>query len=153
MDRETSEIIDKEGWFHTGDLGVRDGEGYYRITGRKRNMIIRGGENIYSLEVEKFLLTYPDVVDVRVVGVPSRRLGEEVYAFIKTNNGSICNPQSIREYFQTEISRHHIPRWIKIVEEFAGEKDGNIDRNELRRSAIQGLKLKDDHPLEIIYEH
>jgi len=153
MDRETSEIIDQKGWFHTGDLGVSDGEGYYRITGRKRNMIIRGGENIYSLEVEKFMLTYPGVVDVRVVGVPSRRLGEEVYAFIRTNNGSICNLQSIREYFQTEISRHYIPRWIKIVEEFAGEKDGNIDRNELRRSAIQGLKLKYDHPIEIIYEH
>ena len=151
MPRETSEIIDREGWFHTGDLGVSDEEGYYRITGRKRNIIIRGGENIYPLEVEKFLLNYPDIIDVRVVGVPSRRLGEEVFAFAKTQNGAPCNPQSIREYFQNEISRHNIPRWIKIVKEFDGEKNGNVDRNELRRLAIQELNVERDHPLEIMY--
>jgi len=153
MPRETSEMMDEDGWFHTGDLGLMDEEGYYRITGRKRNLIIRGGENIYPLEVEKFLVTCPDVFDALVVGVPSRRLSEEVFAFVKTNNGSNCNPQSIREYCRAEISRHQIPRWIKIVDEFPEKKDGTIDRNELRRCAMQELKLQEDHPLEIIYEH
>jgi len=152
MEKETSELVDKEGWFHTGDLGTKDEEGYYRITGRKRNMIIRGGENIYPLEIEKFLQSHPDIINSRVVGVPSRRLTEEVYAFVKTSNDSTCNPQSIREFCRTQIPRHQIPRWIKIVDELPGEKEGKVDRNRLRLLAIEDLKLEGEQSLKIIYE-
>jgi len=152
MPHETSETVDRHGWFHTGDLGVCDEEGYFRITGRKRNLIIRGGENIYPLEVEKFLRIYPEIRDVRVVGVPSRRLGEEVFAFAKTHNGLSCTRQALREYFRNRIPRNHLPRWIKVVEEFAGETGGVVDRNKLRRVAMEELKLNADHPLEILYE-
>ncbi len=153
MPKETAELLDKDGWFHTGDLGVRDHDGYYRITGLKRNMIIRGGENIYPLEVEKYLTTYPGVCDVRVVGVPSRRLGEEVFAYVKSKNGSLCTTQSIREHFKPRIPRHYIPRWVKVVESFNGRGDKSVDRNELRRMAMDELNLTlEDHPLEIIYE-
>lgn len=153
MPRETFEIMDKDGWFHTGDLGVRDEEGYYQITGRKRNIIIRGGENIYPLEVERLLLTYPDISDVRVVGVPSHRLGEEVYAFVTTNNGTLGNHQTLRDFFRNKISRNLIPRWVKILEELPGEKGRNVDRNELRSLAIQDLGLQEDRIFEIIYEN
>ncbi|MBN2467833.1 MAG: AMP-binding protein [Deltaproteobacteria bacterium] len=151
MDSETAELVDSEGWFHTGDLGTRDEEGYYLISGRRRNMVIRGGENIYPLEIEKFLCTYPGAVDARVVGVPSRRLSEEVYAFVKMNKNSDVDAQSIREYCRTQISRHQTPRWIKIVERFPGEEEGAIDRNELRRSALEELGLQEDSPMTIIY--
>ena len=153
MPQETAELMDKDGWFHTGDLGTKDEDGFYRITGRRRNMLIRGGENIYPLEVEKYLLSFPGVLDARVVGVPSRRLGEEAFAFVKTNNGVVSNAQSIREYFRDEISRHNIPRWITLVEQFPGEKEGTtLDRNELRQEAIKEIKSAEEHPLTIIYD-
>ena len=153
MPQETAELIDKSGWFHTGDLGVKDEEGFYRITGRRRNMLIRGGENIYLREVEKYLLSFPGVLDARVVGVPSRRLGEEAFAFVKTNNAVDSSAQSIREYFRNEISRHNIPRWITLVEQFPGEKEGTpLDRNELRQEAIKEIKSAEEHPLTIIYD-
>ena len=153
MPRETAELIDKSGWFHSGDLGVKDEEGFYRITGRRRNMLIRGGENIYLREVEKYLLSFPGVLDARVVGVPSRRLGEEAFAFVKTNNGVDSSAQSIREYFRNEISRHNIPRWITLVEQFPGEKEGTtLDRNELRQEAIKEIKSAEEQPLTIIYD-
>lgn len=153
MPQETAELMDKDGWFHTGDLGTKDEDGFYRITGRGRNMLIRGGENIYPLEVEKYLLSFPGVLDARVVGVPSRRLGEEVFAFVKTNNGVVSSAQSIREYFRNEISRHNIPRWITLVEQFPGEKEGTtLDRNELRQEAIKEIKAAEEQPLTIIYD-
>jgi fatty-acyl-CoA synthase len=153
MPQETAELIDKDGWFHSGDLGVKDEEGFYRITGRRRNMLIRGGENIYPREVEKYLLSFPGVLDARVVGVPSRRLGEEAFAFVKTNNGVDSSAQSIREYFRNEISRHNIPRWITLVEQFPGEKEGTtLDRNELRQEAIKEIKSAEEQPLTIIYD-
>jgi fatty-acyl-CoA synthase len=153
MPQETAELMDKDGWFHTGDLGMKDEDGFYRITGRRRNMLIRGGENIYPLEVEKYLLSFPGILDARVVGVPSRRLGEEAFAFVKTNNGVVSNAQSIREYFRNEISRHNIPRWITLVEQFPGEKEGTtLDRNELRQEAIKEIKSAEEHPLTIIYD-
>jgi fatty-acyl-CoA synthase len=153
MPEETAQLLDKDGWFHTGDLGVRDQDGCYRITGRKRNMIIRGGENIYPLEVERHLSTYPGVRDVRVVGVPSRRLGEEVFAYVESTNGSLCTTQSIRDHFRPRIPRHYIPRYVKVVNSLNGEEHERVDRNELRQMAMDELNLTfEDHPLEIIYE-
>ena len=154
MPDETAELIDQEGWFHTGDLGIRDSDGCYRITGRRRNMIIRGGENIYPMEVEKHLKTFFGISDVRVVGVPSRRLGEEVFAYVKNTNGSACTTQSIREYFKPRIPRHYIPRWVKVVDNFNGLDNQQMDRNTLRQQAMEELHVRiDDHPLEIIYEN
>jgi len=153
MPQETAELRDKDGWFHTGDLGVKDKEGFYQITGRRRNMLIRGGENIYPIEVEKYLLSFPGVLDARVVGVPSRRLGEEAFAFVKTDNGVVSSAQSIREYFRDKISRHNIPRWITLVEQFPGEKEGtSLDRNALRQEAIKEIKSAEEYPLTIIYD-
>lgn len=151
MPNETAEVIDAEGWFHTGDLGTQDKNGYYRITGRRRNMLIRGGENIYLMEVERFLQTCPEVAEVKVVGVPSRRLGEEAYAFVKTKNAATVTPQSLRDYFRNQVCRHHIPRWINVVKEMPADACGRVDRNELRRVAMRDLKL-DDPPLQILYE-
>ncbi len=88
-----------------------------------------------------------------MVGVPSRRLGEEAFAFVKTDNGVVSNAQSIREYFRDKISRHNIPRWITLVEQFPGEKEGTtLDRNELRQEAIKEIKSAEEHPLTIIYD-
>ncbi len=154
MPRKTREIIDQDMWFHTGDLGKFDKNGYYQITGRKRNLIIRGGENIYPMEIEKHLLAHPDILDARVVGVPSTRLSEEVYAFVKKRKSSTkCNHKTIKEYLGNKIARFKVPRWIDIVEAIPGEKRGNVDRNNLRTSAIQKLKLKNNPSFKIIYDN
>jgi fatty-acyl-CoA synthase len=153
MPRETSDVIDREGWFRTGDLGIRDNAGYLKITGRNRNVIIRGGENIYPKEVESLLLTHPDIGDVRVVGVPSRRLGEELFAFVTAAHGRACNTQNVREYFRNKMSRHMTPRWVKTVGVLPRAQDGKVDRNELRRWAIGELELRDGDCYQVLYDN
>ncbi|MDR1737080.1 MAG: AMP-binding protein, partial [Oscillospiraceae bacterium] len=114
MPEATAQAIDAEGWLHTGDIGVRDSEGYYSITGRLKDMIIRGGENIYPREIEELLYTHPGVSDVQVVAVPSRKFGEEVCAFVIPAEGASVDEAGIKDFVASRMSRHKIPSFVLL---------------------------------------
>ncbi len=132
MPEATAQAIDGEGWLHSGDIGVMDGDGYLRITGRIKDMIIRGGENIYPREVEEFLLAMPEVQDVQVVGVPSRKYGEEVGALIIARPGRTVRPEDVRDFCRGHIAWHKIPRYVAVVDEFPQTASGKIQKYKLR---------------------
>lgn len=135
----TREAIDEEGWLHTGDLAVMDENGYCRITGRLKDMIIRGGENIYPREIEEFLYTHPAVFDVQVIGVPDEKYGEEVVAWVILKEGMTTTPDEIRNYFKTKVSRHKIPRHIIITDSFPMTASGKIQKFKLREQSMHLL--------------
>lgn len=137
MPEATAEAIDSEGWLHSGDLGVMDQDGYVRITGRIKDMIIRGGENIYPREVEEFLLGMPEVQDVQVVGVPSRKYGEEVGAFIVVRPGRTVRPEDVRDFCRGHIAWHKIPRYVAIIDAFPQTASGKIQKYKLRALAAE----------------
>ncbi|MEI2356975.1 AMP-binding protein [Mesobacillus zeae] len=132
----TSEAIDGEGWLHTGDLAIMDHSGYCRITGRLKDMIIRGGENIYPREIEEFLYTHPKVLDVQVVGVPDQVYGEEVMAWVILKEGVEADENEIREYCKGKISRHKIPRYISFIDSYPMTASGKIQKFRLREEAM-----------------
>jgi fatty-acyl-CoA synthase len=144
----TAKAIDAEGWLHTGDLAVMDAEGYCRITGRIKNMIIRGGENIYPREIEEFLYRHPLVADVQVYGVPDPKYGEQVMAAIKLKDGALCSAEEIREFCQGEIARYKVPRYITFVDSYPMTASGKIQKFKLREQAISELKLITDDSFE-----
>ena len=127
--------IDSEGWLHTGDLAVMDEHGYCRITGRLKDMIIRGGENIYPREIEEFLYSHPKVLDVQVIGIPDEVYGEEVMAWIILKEGLTATPEEIREYCTGKISRHKIPRYIEFTDSYPMTASGKIQKFRLREQA------------------
>ena len=137
MPEATRQAIDEEGWLHSGDLGVMDEEGYLRITGRLKDMILRGGENVYPREVEEFLMGMPEVRDVQVVGIPSRRYGEEVGAFIIPRPGCTVRPEDVRDFCRGRIGWHKIPRYIAMLEEFPQTANGKVQKYKLRELAAQ----------------
>jgi fatty-acyl-CoA synthase len=139
MEEATKNTIDKDGWLHTGDLAEMDENGYCKITGRIKDMIIRGGENIYPREIEEFLYTHPKVKDVQVVGVPSEKYGEEVAAFIQVRPGDKSTPEEIKEFCKDQISYHKIPKYIFFVDEYPTTASGKIQKYKLRDSATQEL--------------
>ncbi|RYD03438.1 hypothetical protein N752_19865 [Desulforamulus aquiferis] len=114
MPEATAQAIDKDGWLHTGDLGIIDEKGYFKITGRLKDMIIRGGENVYPREIEEFLYTHPLVKDVQVVGVPSLKYGEEVLAFIQPREGASLTKEEIQEYCVDKIAKYKIPSYVLL---------------------------------------
>jgi fatty-acyl-CoA synthase len=132
---ETARVIDGQGWLHTGDLGTMDGDGYLAITGRLKDMIIRGGENVYPREVEEFLLHLPGVLDAQVVGVASRRYGEEVGAFIRLRQGAQLTPEDVRDACRGRIARYKIPRYVAFVDDFPLTASGKIQKFRLREDA------------------
>jgi fatty-acyl-CoA synthase len=138
----TREAIDAAGWMHTGDLAVMDGEGYLSIVGRIKDMIIRGGENIYPREIEEFLLTLPDVVEAYVIGVPSERYGEEVMAWVKLRDGSTADGDSLAEACRGAIAKFKVPRYWKLVDEFPMTVTGKIQKFKMREAAIEDLGLE-----------
>jgi fatty-acyl-CoA synthase len=140
----TAEAIDKENWLHTGDLAVMDEDGYCKITGRIKDMIIRGGENIYPREIEEFLYTHPKIMDVQVVGIPSRKYGEEVAAFIKSKPGESITQEEMKEYCKDKIAFHKIPGFFLFVDEYPTTASGKIQKYKLRELATQELKREDD---------
>ena len=140
MPEATARAIDKDNWLHTGDLAVMDESGYCKITGRIKDMIIRGGENVYPREIEEFLYTHPKVKDVQVVGVPSERYGEEVAAFIQTKAGQHTDADEIKAFCMDQISFHKIPKYIFFVDEYPTTASGKIQKYKLREQAILELE-------------
>ncbi|WP_100330998.1 AMP-binding protein [Bacillus xiapuensis] len=136
----TDEVIDREGWLHTGDLAVMDERGYIRITGRLKDMIIRGGENIYPREIEEFLYTHPKVLDAQVIGVPDEKYGEEIMAWIILKEGETADAEEIKEHFVEKISRHKIPKYIHFTKEYPMTASGKIQKFKLREQSLNLLK-------------
>jgi fatty-acyl-CoA synthase len=143
MPEETDRVIDHEGWLHTGDLAVMDENGYCRITGRIKNMIIRGGENIYPREIEEFLFSHPKIADVQVYGVPDRKYGEEVMAAIRLKEGVEADEEEIRAYCRNRIADYKVPRYVKFVEDFPMTASGKIQKFKLREMAILEFGLEE----------
>ena len=141
MPEATAAAIDSEAWLHTGDLARVDEAGYYKITGRLKDMIIRGGENIYPREIEEFLYTNPKVADVQVVGVPDLRLGEEVMAWIMLRQDQSSTEEEMREFCRSRIAHFKVPRYIKFVSEFPMTITGKIQKFRMREIAIEELGL------------
>ncbi len=138
----TAEVIDKDGWLHSGDLGVKDEAGNYRITGRIKDMIIRGGENIYPREIEEFLYHLDGIRDVQVVGVASKKYGEEVGAFIILKEGVTMEEEMVRDFCRGKIARHKIPKYIFFVEGFPLTGSGKIQKFKLRELSLELLAQK-----------
>lgn len=139
MPEQTAAAIDADGWLHSGDLGTIDEHGYYRVTGRIKDMIIRGGENIYPREIEEFLYTMPGVKDVQVVGVPDAKYGEVVGAFVMRAKGSDISEEDVREYAQTRIARYKCPKYVWFVDEYPLTASGKIQKYKLREIAAESL--------------
>ena len=137
----------KNGFLHSGDLGVKDENGNYRITGRIKDMIIRGGENIYPREIEEFLYQMPAIKDVQVAGIPSKKYGEAVGAFIILHEGCSLNEFDVREFCQGKIARYKIPKYIFFVKEFPMTGSGKIQKFKLKDV---GLELCRQQGIEII---
>ena len=139
---QTAETIDADGWLHTGDLGVMDADGYLNIVGRIKDLILRGGENIYPREVEEFLLRHPDILDVQVVGVPDPKYGEEVMAWIRMKpNTTPLDARAIREFSTGRLAHYKVPRYVHLTEEFPMTITGKVRKVEMREVAIELLGL------------
>src|SRR5216110_33505 len=138
----TAEAIDADGWMHTGDLATMDADGYVNIVGRIKDMIIRGGENIYPREVEEFLYTHPDVADVQVIGVPSEKYGEEVMAWVKLREGASSSGDEIAAWCKGKIATYKIPRHWKFVDAFPMTVTGKIQKFKMRETAVEELGLE-----------
>lgn len=137
----TAAVIDDDGFLHTGDLAVMDDDGYCRITGRLKDMIIRGGENIYPREIEEFLYRHPKILDVQVVGVPDETFGEEVSAWVRLKSGECATAEELREYCKGKIARYKVPRYIAFVDEFPMTASGKVQKFRLREQALKAFKL------------
>ena len=143
QEEKTRETIDSDGWLHTGDIAVMDQDGYAQITGRIKDMVIRGGENIYPREVEEFLYTHPDIVDAQVIGVPSEKYGEELMVWIRVRQGAApITAESIAQFSEGKISRHKIPRYVHVVDEFPMTVTGKVRKVEMREEALKLLDLE-----------
>jgi len=149
MPEATAAAIDSEGWLHTGDLArKRSSDGYYKITGRIKDMIIRGGENIYPKELEDFMYTHPKVQDVQIIGVPSKQYGEEIMACIILKQGQEMTEEEVKDYFRAKMSRHKVPRYVRFMDSFPMTASGKIQKFVLRDQAIELLNLQADASIE-----
>jgi fatty-acyl-CoA synthase len=138
----TQEAIDRARWMHTGDLAVMDDDGYLNIVGRIKDMVIRGGENIYPREIEEFLYSHPSVSDVQVIGVPDERYGEEIMAWVKLRPSATANGDQLREFCRGKIASYKIPRYWKFVEGFPMTVTGKVQKFKMREAAIEELHLE-----------
>lgn len=143
MPEETAKVIDADGWLHTGDLAIMDENGYCKITGRIKQMIIRGGENIYPKEIEEFLYTHPKVSDVQIYGVPDRKYGEQVMASIILKKEMEMSEDEVREFCKGKIANYKIPKYVKFVDSYPMTASGKIQKFKMRDMAIKELQLED----------
>ena len=142
MPKATEAAIDKEGWLHTGDIACKTEEGNYRITGRLKDMIIRGGENIYPKEIEEFIYTHPKVSDVQVIGVPDEQYGEEIMACVILKEGEQMTEKEMKDYVLANMAKHKVPKYVDFVTEFPMNVAGKILKYKMREDAIEKLGLK-----------
>ncbi|MEU4251205.1 AMP-binding protein [Amycolatopsis sp. NPDC026612] len=140
---KTAEAIDAARWMHTGDLAVMDGDGYVNITGRIKDMVIRGGENLYPREIEEFLYTHPDILDAQVIGVPDEKYGEELMAWVRLREGAEpLTAQMVREFCSGKLAHYKIPRYVHVVDEFPMTVTGKVRKVEMREKSISLLGLE-----------
>ncbi len=142
MPEATSAAIDQDGWLHTGDLARRTPEGNYKITGRIKDMIIRGGENIYPKEIEDFIYTHPKVRDVQVIGVPDDQYGEEIMACVILNEGENMTAEELKDYVRSHMAKHKTPRYVDFIDEFPMNAAGKILKYKMREQAVEKLNLQ-----------
>ena len=139
----TAEAIDQVGWMHTGDLAVMDENGYVNIVGRIKDMISRGGEKIFPREVEEVLYTHPSISEAQIIGVPDKKFGEEVMAWIKLKEGEALTLEDIREFCKDRMAYFKIPRYIKFVSEFPMTVTGKVQKYKMRDMSIEELGLQE----------
>jgi fatty-acyl-CoA synthase len=144
MPEATAIAIDKDGWLHTGDLATMDEDGYFKITGRIKDMIIRGGENIYPKEIEEFLYTIDEILDVQVIGIPDRQYNEIVGAFIILKENRTITEEEIKEKVLQNMARHKVPKHIFFTDAFPMTASGKIQKYKLRDIAVEKLNLSDE---------
>ena len=134
----TAEAIDTARWMHTGDLATMDDDGYVAITGRIKDMVIRGGENIYPREIEEFLYTHPDILDAQVVGIPDPKYGEELVAWIRMREGAPeLDAESVARFCTGRLARYKVPRYVHIVEEFPMTVTGKVRKVDIRSASVR----------------
>ncbi len=139
----TAEAVDQAGWMHTGDLAVMAADGYLSIVGRIKDLVIRGGENVYPREVEEFLHTHPDIADVQVVGVPDPRFGEELCAWIRMREGAEqLSAEQVREFASGRLAHYKVPRYVLVVDEFPMTVTGKVRKVDMRAESKQRLGLE-----------
>ena len=148
MEEATAQAIDQDGWLHSGDLCEVDEHGYYKVTGRLKDMIIRGGENIYPKEIEEFLYTGDEVQDVQVIGVPSEQYGEEVMACVILKKGACLTAEQVRAMIKENMARHKVPRYVEFMEQFPMTASGKIQKFKLREWAVETLNLQKANAIE-----
>jgi fatty-acyl-CoA synthase len=140
-EKATNEAIDTAGWMHTGDLATMDGEGYVNIVGRSKDMIIRGGENIYPREIEEFLYGHPAIADVQIIGVPDPKYGEEICAWVRLREGDALTIEELRSYCEGRIAHYKVPRYLRLADEFPMTVTGKIRKVEMRETSTAELGL------------
>jgi fatty-acyl-CoA synthase len=143
-DEKTREAVDADGWMHTGDLATMDAEGYVNIVGRIKDMVIRGGENVYPREIEEFLYRHPAVSDVQVIGVPDPKYGEELCAWVILKTGQKASSDDIRAFCQGQIAHYKVPRYIRFVDAFPMTITGKIQKFVMREQMKQALQLQEN---------
>ena len=144
MPQATADTVDAEGWLHSGDIACKDEEGNYRITGRLKDMIIRGGENIYPKEIEEFIYTHPAVKDVQVIGVPDQKYGEEIFASIVLKEAGSVTVEEMHNYIKASMARHKVPKYIEFVDAFPMNAAGKVLKYKMRQDAAERLGLVGD---------
>jgi len=139
---KTAEAIDAARWMHTGDLAVMDEAGYLNIVGRIKDMVIRGGENVYPREIEEFLYTHPDIEDVQVIGVPDLKYGEELCAWVRLRPGAAITAEQVREFCTGKIAHYKIPRYVRVTGEFPMTVTGKVQKFRMRETSVSELGLE-----------
>ena len=142
-EQATADAIDEDGWMHTGDLGVMDGDGYVNIVGRIKDMVIRGGENLYPREIEEVLFEHPAIGSAQVIGVPDERMGEELMAWIVVHDGATVTDDEVRTFCRERLAHFKVPRYVKVVDEFPMTVTGKIQKFRMRELAIAELGLEE----------
>jgi fatty-acyl-CoA synthase len=148
MPAATAAAIDANGWLHTGDLARRRPDGNYKITGRIKDMIIRGGENIYPKEIEDFIYTYEKVKDVQVIGVPDKQYGEEIMACVVLKDGVEATEAEIKDFVRSHMARHKTPKYVRFVDDFPMNAAGKILKYKMVEEAVEFLGLQEASKIE-----